>query len=93
VNPAPQPGDRYRHFKGGIYTIVCIAKHSGTEQDLVVYESESSGRWVRPLDDFEEIITRDVPCTDPACAYGAPGHLMEKTFPRFQRLTDEKPRV
>ncbi len=50
----------YRHFKGGYYTIIGLAKHSETQEELVVYRSCSGhGIWVRPIDMFLEKIVRD----------------------------------
>ena len=46
---APCPG-RYRHYKGGLYTVLCVGRHSETEEWLVTYRAEASGTfWVRPL--------------------------------------------
>ncbi len=48
---------RYRHYKGRDYQVVGTARHSETEEDLVLYfplygeESERS-YWVRPLGMF-----------------------------------------
>jgi hypothetical protein len=48
----------YRHFKGGMYFALMLAKDSETEEDLVVYiplyykEESGTKAWVRPLDDF-----------------------------------------
>jgi hypothetical protein len=42
----------YRHFKGGIYEAVGIARHSETEEELVVYRSPAGDLWVRPKDMF-----------------------------------------
>ncbi|TQL40388.1 uncharacterized protein DUF1653 [Homoserinimonas aerilata] len=42
----------YRHFKGGIYTVVGVARHSETEEELVVYRSPAGELWVRPRDMF-----------------------------------------
>lgn len=42
----------YRHFKGGIYRVVGIARHSETEEELVVYRSPAGDLWVRPKDMF-----------------------------------------
>ncbi|NHN84717.1 DUF1653 domain-containing protein [Acetobacter musti] len=40
----------YRHYKGGLYTVLATARHSETEEWFVVYRSESMGTlWVRPL--------------------------------------------
>ena len=45
----PQPG-LYRHYKGGLYTVLCTGRHSETEEWLVTYRSETLGTyWVRPL--------------------------------------------
>jgi hypothetical protein len=42
----------YRHFKGGIYEAIGIARHSETEEELVVYKSPAGDLWVRPKDMF-----------------------------------------
>lgn len=40
----------YRHCKGGLYTLICVGRHSETEEWLVTYRSEARGDyWVRPL--------------------------------------------
>ena len=45
-----QPG-RYRHYKGNDYEVVGVAKHSETEEEVVVYRAlyGEKGLWVRPL--------------------------------------------
>jgi hypothetical protein len=42
----------YRHYKGNTYQVIGIAKHSETEENLVVYRAlyGAFGLWVRPLD-------------------------------------------
>lgn len=47
-------GRCYRHFKGKEYKILCIAKDSETEEDLVVYEALYGDHiiWVRPYNMF-----------------------------------------
>ena len=52
---------RYRHFKGGEYEVVGIARHSETREEMVVYRAlyGEGGLWVRPLSMWEEIVTRD----------------------------------
>jgi len=51
------PG-RYRHYKGGEYTVLGVARHSETEDLLVVYRPEYGERnlWVRPLAMFQEFV-------------------------------------
>ena len=54
----PVPG-RYRHFKGGEYELVGVARHSETDERLVVYRPlyDDSGLWVRPASMFLETVT------------------------------------
>ena len=53
-------GEKYRHFKGGIYQIVCVAKNSESLEDMVVYKSvtEPEKIWVRPLCMWDETVCR-----------------------------------
>ena len=55
-----RPG-RYRHFKGGEYEVLGIARHSEDESPMVVYRPlyNASGLWVRPADMWNEIVVRD----------------------------------
>jgi hypothetical protein len=50
-----QPG-RYRHFKGNEYLVLGVARHSETEEELVVYRQDYGDRslWCRPKQTFEE---------------------------------------
>lgn len=52
-----QPG-RYRHYKGNDYEVVGLARHSETEEDMVVYRAlyGERGLWVRPLAMFLETV-------------------------------------
>ena len=65
----------YRHFKGNIYKVLHIAKHSETLEDIVVYQAMygEQGIWVRPKSMFEEVIERD-----------------GKTFRRFAPISKEE---
>ena len=49
---------RYRHYKGGEYSVLGVARHSETEDLLVVYRPEYGDRnlWVRPLAMFQEFV-------------------------------------
>lgn len=52
---------RYRHFKGGEYEILAVARHSETHEPMVVYRPlyNDTGWWVRPLDMFLETVIHD----------------------------------
>jgi hypothetical protein len=60
--PLPElaPG-MYRHYKGGEYEVVGVARHSETLEPLVVYRPlyNASGLWVRPYAMFVETIEVD----------------------------------
>ena len=51
----------YRHFKGNRYELIGIAKHSETEEDMVVYRAlyGEGGLWVRPLSMWSDKVERD----------------------------------
>ncbi|GGK96720.1 hypothetical protein GCM10009769_13580 [Curtobacterium luteum] len=57
---AVTPG-RYRHFKGGEYEVVLVAKDVETEEPVVVYQAlyGERGHWVRSLADFTAWVSRD----------------------------------
>ena len=65
----------YRHFKGNVYRVLHIAKHSETLEEMVVYQAMYGERdiWVRPKTMFEEVIERD-----------------GKTFRRFSPISAEE---
>ena len=52
---------RYRHYKGDHYEVLGVARHSETEERLVVYTAlyGERGQWVRPLAMFVETVTID----------------------------------
>lgn len=51
------PG-RYRHYKGMDYEVIGVARHSETEEELVVYRClyGDYSLWVRPLSMFRETV-------------------------------------
>ncbi|MDQ7804956.1 DUF1653 domain-containing protein [Amycolatopsis sp. A133] len=67
-----QPG-RYVHYKGGEYEVLGVARHSETEEELVVYRAlyGERGLWGRPAEMFGETVET------PAGA-----------VPRFRRVAD-----
>lgn len=63
----------YQHYKGPMYEVLELAKHSETEEELVVYRAlyGERGVWCRPLAMFDETIVKD-----------------GKTIKRFARVED-----
>lgn len=55
-----QPG-LYRHYKGPEYRVLGVARHSETEEQLVVYQAlyGEYGLWVRPLAMFSGEVEQD----------------------------------
>lgn len=52
---------KYRHFKGNEYEVLYLAKHSETQEEMVVYKAlyGEGGVWVRPASMWNEEIERD----------------------------------
>jgi hypothetical protein len=50
------PPGRYRHYKGNEYRVIGVARHTETEEALVVYQAlyGERGLWVRPAAMFVE---------------------------------------
>ena len=46
----------YKHYKGGLYNVLGVAKNSETLEDMVIYEAlydnDISKVWVRPVNMF-----------------------------------------
>ena len=64
------PKGRYRHYKGNEYEVLEIARHSETNEPMVVYRAlyGERGLWVRPAEMWNEIVEKD-----------------GRTFKRFER--------
>jgi len=51
----PQPGEKWQHYKGGQYEIVCMCNHTDTNEVLVIYKSLSFGGWhARPYSEWHD---------------------------------------
>lgn len=52
---------KYRHYKGGEYEVIGVAKHTETGEELVVYRPlyADDGLWVRPKEMFLNSVTID----------------------------------
>ena len=74
-----QPGDVVRHFKGNKYEILCFAKDSETQEEMVVYRAlyGEGGTWVRPKEMFLSKVDREK----------YPQAAQEY---RFEKVTEEK---
>ena len=50
-------GKTYRHYKGNVYIIIALGKHSETLEDLVIYQSIKDDKvWVRPKQMWNEVV-------------------------------------
>ena len=51
----------YRHYKGGTYRVICLARHSETLEEMVVYAPLDGvgDAWVRPARMWEETVVVD----------------------------------
>lgn len=65
----------FRHFKGGLYKLVCIANDSETQEKMVVYQALYGEKlcWVRSYEMFFGKVERD-------------GKVMD----RFSPITEEE---
>lgn len=74
-----EPG-LYRHYKGGLYKVFGIARHSETLELLVMYEAlyknDLGQLWVRPLSMFLENVQPGGPSSPP--------------MPRFTRIKSDE---
>ncbi|HYF12893.1 MAG TPA: DUF1653 domain-containing protein [Candidatus Paceibacterota bacterium] len=65
----PKVGGVYKHYKGTLYKVLFIARHSDTEEELVIYQDIEHPEkiWARAPSVFMEDV-----------------EINGKTFPRFE---------
>ncbi|MBP9828362.1 DUF1653 domain-containing protein [Patescibacteria group bacterium] len=54
-----QRGRRYQHYKGGVYTVVCLATDEATLARVVVYQGSDQQIWTRPLVHFVALVATE----------------------------------
>jgi len=50
---------RYRHYKGGLYELVCEAVLEADHTPVMVYRGQDGAVWVRPKAAFFETVVHD----------------------------------
>ena len=50
---------RYRHYKGGLYELVCMATLEADLSPMVVYRAADGAVWTRPASVFFETVVVD----------------------------------
>ena len=57
----PEPGKKYKHYKGGLYEVLFLSKHTETDEVLVNYKSfngfslrDYGSYYSRPLDSWND---------------------------------------
>ena len=50
---------RYRHYKGGLYELVCEATQESDLSPVIVYRAANGTVWTRPKEVFFEVIEVD----------------------------------
>jgi hypothetical protein len=61
---------QYRHCKGGLYELVCMATLEADLSEMVVYRAADGSIWTRPKDVFFQLVEVDgqlVPRFAPVC--------------------------
>ena len=74
MNYYPHPGEKWQHYKGGQYEIVCMCNHTETNEELVIYRSLSFGGFhARPYSEWH----------DEKEVIGYPGHMTNRFVKKY----------
>ena len=58
--PMPEAGEKWKHFKGHVYKIICIAEDTERINPVVVYQGvDDCAYWARPLSMFMSEVDHD----------------------------------
>ena len=79
----------YRHYKGGVYEVQSVTKHSETLEPLVIYRSMSDPEaiWARPVHMWNEAIIVDGE-SQPRFAFIAGDEVNMDRLPLFSVIED-----
>lgn len=63
----PKPGEIYKHYKGGLFEVICVGRMSTKRDEIhVVYKSLERGHtWIRPLGEWSEYVEFTPPTVVP----------------------------
>ena len=57
IKTYPKPGEKYQHYKGGQYEVICMCNHTDTNESLVIYRSLSFGsQYARPFSEWYNVV-------------------------------------
>jgi len=55
----PLPGDKFKHYKGGVYKVITMSTHTETDEKLVIYKSLNFGSiYARPWEIFSDKVDK-----------------------------------
>ncbi len=62
MNSTPVVGALYRHYKGNLYRVLYLAKHTETLEELVIYQNEHDPThiWARPVSMWNDCVGETV---------------------------------
>jgi cyclomaltodextrinase len=53
-------GKNYKHYKGNLYKIIALAKHSETLEDMIIYQSvKDEATWARPKSMWNDVVDKN----------------------------------